>query len=298
MRKVLLGVLCLAVSSTVFAQRVPAGRTWAQPTVVEGMPLDATALFHQYATMPRAAVATEGPDDAFLFAVAGSTPAAGGTYFHSEVTLVNNKPNSSQYVLAIYFPSDNTLGCNNYVAKVLNLAANSFYTYRDFVDNPLSTRGLGSLVFIGVTSSGSVDSTANIDGFSRIWTPVPGSAGTASQSFPSVAISGYPGVQYIYGLHTESGFRSNVFIFNYNPNVTTARRFTLNIFGDNGASGAATVDVQPCALGLYSIAGNYAGTGVAVTPPDSQAGWFAFGSTVDQASSDNWSVAGRPDGIH
>lgn len=299
MRKLLVGVVCLVVSSAVFAQsRVPAGRVWAEPTVVEGMKLDASALYHQYVTMRNATVASEGPADAFLFAVAGSTPAAGGTYFRSEVTLVNNDPTVAQNVGILYFPSNNVLGCNNYVAKVLNLQPNSFYTYSDFVGNQLSTQGLGAIVVLGVTSSGNLDTTANIDGFSRIWTPVPGFKGTASQSFPAVAISGYPGTQYIYGIHTDAGFRSNVFVFNYNPSVPSTRRFTLSFVGSNGATGAAPLDVQPCALGVYSIAGNYANTSVTVAPPDSAAGWFAFGSTVDNDSGDNWSVAARPDGIH
>jgi hypothetical protein len=294
MKKVLLGVLCLAVSTSVFAQKT-AGRTYAEPTVVD-VHLDANALFRQ-ATGPRAQVSSEGPDNAFLFAVVGSAPGAGGTFFKSEVTLVNNDTTFSQNLGVLYFPS-NGGSCNGALTKTLRLNPNSFVVYSDFVSQVFGATGLGSVVVLGVDGSGNFDSRANIDGFSRIWTPVAGFQGTASQSFPAVAISGYPGVQYIYGLHTDSGFRSNVFVFNYLPTFGAARTFGLNFVGSNGATGGATLTVQPCSLGVYSIAGNYASTSLSVVPPDSGGGWFAFGSTVDNLSGDNWSVAARPDGIH
>jgi len=297
MRKLLLGVLCLVVSSSLLAQRVASGRVYAQPTVIEGVKIDPIAMFKQYKAQRSVLVSSDGPDNAFLFAVVGSAPGSNGTYFRSEVTLVNNDTVFSQPVAALYFPA-NGGNCGAPMAQILSLRPNSLVVYNDFVNQVFNTTGLGGLVILGSDSSGNFDSTANIDGFSRIWTPIAGFQGTASQSFQSEAISGYPGSQFIYGIRSDSSFRTNLFVFNYYPTLTQPRTFGLNFAGDNGNTGSASLTVAPCSLGVYAVQGNYGSTAVSITPPDSLGGWFAFGSSNDNLSGDNWSVGARPDLIH
>ncbi len=297
MKKLLLALSCVVVCTSALAQPA-APRRFAKPELID-LKLNPTELFRQ-ATGPRAAVSSEGPDNAFLFAVAGSTSAAGGLYFRSEVTLVNNDTIFSQNVAVIYFPS-NGGSCSTATSQALRLSPNTFYVWPDFVNTIFHTSGLGSIVVVAVDSNGNFDSTGNIDGFSRIWTPIPGYQGTASQSFPSVAIGGYPGVQYIYGLQHDGAFRTNVFIFNYLPTGSSApRTFAINVVGLSGNTSSLSLSVGPCSLGVLSLNPNvnFGATSMAVVPPDSAGGWFAFGSTVDNLSGDNWSVAGRPDLIH
>src|SRR5574342_663262 len=102
MKRVLFGVLCLAVCASLSAQSL-AGKRFVEPTVVD-LNVDATQLFRE-ASAPRALVATENPDTAFIFAVAGSTAASGGTFCRSEVVLVNNSSSFAQNVALFYFPS-------------------------------------------------------------------------------------------------------------------------------------------------------------------------------------------------
>jgi hypothetical protein len=292
MKKVLLGVLCLAVCASALAQTKTAGKRFEEPTVID-IKVNPTQLYRQ-ATGVRALVSSENADNAFIFAVVGSAPGAGGLYYKSQVTLVNNDTVFGQDVAVLYFPSSGG-NCNGGAVTTLHLKANTFYVWNDFVGSVFNTTGLGSVVILGVDSAGNFDSTANIDGFSRIWTPIPGFRGTASQSFPGVALSGYSGTQWIYGLQNDSEFRTNVFIFNYDPTNPLTRSFHVNVVGLNG-SGSLTMNVPPCSLGVASLgANNYGALIVSVAPPDANAAWFAFGSTVDNSSGDNWSVAARPD---
>ena len=80
-------------------------------------------------------------------------------------------------------------GVDNSNAPVLadTIPASTPVVYRDFVGVSLGETGLGSVIVFGVTATGALYPDALIDGFSRIWTPQPGSAGSVSQGFPSVA---------------------------------------------------------------------------------------------------------------
>lgn len=293
MRRLLGGLLWIALCSTALAETT-IGKRFAEPAIVP-IASDPVAMYRQ-ATGPRGSVASERADDAFLFAVVGSSPGAQGTYFRSEVTLVNNDTTSAQYVVAYYFPAAPGGGsCTGVQAQQIRMDANTFYVWPDFVNSVFHATGLGSVVVFGTDSAGNFDSTANIDGFSRIWTPVAGFQGTASQSFPSVAISGFPGPQYIFGLRQDPDFRTNLFIFNYLPTGGTApRTFSVQAVGTTGATASFSMSVPPCSLTFQSISGNLGSMALSIAPPDSGGGWFAFGSSNDNHSGDNWSVGARP----
>lgn len=292
MKRIALVALCLISALPLVAQGRSA-RTSAVPELLTLRP-DPIQLFRD-ATAPHVEVASENPDSAFIFAVVGRAAGANGTFFRSEVTIVNNLTRS-QNVAILYFPS-NGGSCNAASVQSMRLSANTFFVWSDFVGDVFNTTGLGSVVVLAVDSNGNFDSTGNIDGFSRIWTPVAGFQGTASQSFPAVALSGYPSTQYMYGLRHDPSFRTNLFIFNYLPTGSTApRQFGVSAVGLNSSS-SHTLSVAPCSLGVLSLPAstNYGALSMAITPPDSAGGWFAFGSSNDNASGDNWSVAARPD---
>ena len=288
--RLLVAVLVVAVCLPVFAQDTRAMK-FEEPQRLSLRP-DPTQLFID-ATGPRAAVATESPDSSFIFAVVGNSPGAGGTYFRSEVTLVNNL-SRSQNVAVLYFPAG-AGSCNGASVQSMRLSGQTFYVWSNFVADIFNTTGLGSVVVLAVDSNGNFDSTGNLDGFSRIWTPIAGYQGTASQSFPSVSLSAYPQTQFIYGLRHDSSFRTNLFIFNYLPTGSTASRlFTASVVGLSD-SASFTMSVPPCSLAVSALPGRTFGAlSMSIVPPDSAGGWFAFGSTVDNSSGDNWSVAARP----
>jgi hypothetical protein len=238
-------------------------------------------------------VATELPDSAFIVAVAGNTPGAGGTHFRSEVTVVNNR-NIPQVVEFFYMPAGT--GCAGIRSETFTFEPNYWWTWYDFVGDVFKTTGVGSIVAFAVDSNGNHDSNGNIDGFARIWTPVPGFRGTASQSFPPVAFSSYPYGQGAMGLRQDRNFRTNLALFNYLPdNPTASRTFDVWVIGGTGLEREYTVTVPPCSLVLQAIpSGDFGPLYLWAEPRDGFGGWYGFGSTVDNDSGDNWSSPMRP----
>ena len=238
-------------------------------------------------------VATELPDSAFIIAVAGNTPGNGGTHFRSEVTVVNNR-NIPQRIEFFYMPAG--VGCAGIRSAAFTFEPNYWFTWFDFVTDVFNVTGIGSIVAFAVDERGNYDSNGNIDGFARIWTPVPGFRGTASQSFPPVTFSPYPYGQGAMGLRQDANFRTNLAILNYLPdNPNMSRVFDVWVGGATGLVREYTVSVPPCSLVLQGIpSGDYGPLYLWAEPRDAFGGWYGFGSTVDNLSGDNWSSAMRP----
>lgn len=237
-------------------------------------------------------VASESGDWIYIFPIVGSTPGAGGTYFRSETTLVNNL-DRHQDALLFYFPATGG-NCNTVSGEHFRFAPFTWYGWPDFVANVFGRLGLGSVIVVAVDQFGNPDASADLDGFSRIWTPSP-AGGTGSQGFPPVALTTYPETQWAYGLRQDQGFRTNVGVFNYLPDGgNTPRTFDVYVNGINGDVEYSIV-VAACSMALQSIpAGNFGPLIVAIRPRDQVGGWYGFASSVDNVSGDNWSSTARP----
>lgn len=291
MRSLIVGIALALTATVAFAAQYA-----MKPLPNPDSKADMLKLFSGARHAVHPSVTTESYDNAFVFAVVGSTRAAGGTYFHSEVTIANNSLTRDQKVQIFYLPSGSS-GCAGIQQKSYTFKANTWWTWEDLVAEEFNTSGLGSAVVFAVTANNDLDTLGNIDGCSRIWTPAPGMAvGTVSQSFPAVALDFAPGPKHTWGLHQDSQFRTNVFVLNYLPDAPwVTRTFTVSANGLNHPNTSRyTVDVAPCSLGYLAIPNSdYGAMYVGVDPPDSDGGWYAFGSTVDQFTSDNWSCAAR-----
>jgi hypothetical protein len=294
-KRLLITTICLAVSATNFAGTL---RRYAIPQVTDG---NYTEAFYKAAVEQtfgstariRPNVAEEHSDWFLVFPIVGSTPGSNGTFFRSETTLLNNLTRT-QRIAVFYFPAS-AGSCNAGTLKFLTLDSFSWYVYPDVVANLFNTSGLGGMIIFAVDSAGNPDTTASLDGFSRIWTPVPGFGGTASQSFPPVIPNVINGYGEAYGLRQDLGFRTNVGIFNYLPTGSpTPRTFDIAVAGFNGASSNATITVAPCSLILQAIpAGIFGNLILQITPRDGGSAWYGFGSSVDNVSGDNWSSITR-----
>jgi hypothetical protein len=281
-------ILALVVSAALFAAAADAQpvRRFVEPTIER----NATAA-------PRIApdIASENSGAAFVIAVVGNAPGGFGTHFRSEVVISNNLQRAQRLEI-FYFPA-NAGSCAQFQRRTMTMDSYSWYVWPDFVGSVFSAQGLGSVIVFAADAAGNVDHSAEIDGFSRIWTPTAGLAGgTASQSFPPVEVSGGSGMHTAFGLRADAGFRTNVAIFNYLPSFgTTPRVFDIYLGGVTGEERTMTVTVPPCSMVLQAIpAANYGALLVEFRPRDSQAGWFAFASSVDNVSGDNWSSSARP----
>ncbi len=229
-------------------------------------------------------IGLDSADSSFLFAAAGSVHGSGGTYFHSDVTIINHR--SATQSIAIGWIAQ---GVNNSSAPLqyFTLNANTPYILNDFVAQDLGKSGLGAILVTGVTSSGAFDSAAQLSGYSRIWTPQPNASGTVSQGFPSVSAldSGGSGVAYAAGVRHDSAYRANAGIVNLD---SVQHTWTVGINGLN-SSGSFTITVPPVSLVQAPLpAGNYGDCLLSFQTTATGNWWSAYAASADNITGDGW----------
>jgi hypothetical protein len=159
----------------------------------------------------------------------------------------------------------------------------------DFVGTTLKTSGLGALLIIAFDPTGkTTDTEAFIDGFSRIWTPQPGSSGTVSQSFPAVSLfdSVDDFTAFALGLRQDASYRTNVGVVNLDSVVHTWTITSLN------TNATMTLQVQPFSLSQTGVPASFAGSSgnLSLTYDVSATNftWSAYASSVDNLTGDGW----------
>jgi hypothetical protein len=230
-------------------------------------------------------ISVEAPSSSLLIPAAGNLAGGGGTYFRSDVTLANYRTADQRVAIGwLQAGQDNT----NQAVQYFTLPALTTTAIQDFVNVSLHKTGLGAIVVISVDSQGNTDTSGNIDGYSRIWTPQPGSAGTVSQNFTSISLQDSIGslTANALGLRQDSGFRVGAGVVNLDsvPHSWTIRSI---------ATGAATTLTVPAYSlvqttlpnGFGSPAGN-----VSLTFNSDGSGfwWSAYASSTDNVTGDGW----------
>ena len=120
-----------------------------------------------------------------LIPAAGSTQGADGTFFRSDITIVNLATHDQDISLR-WLPQ----GASATSSMLIHIAPQSALRSSDFVREILAQQGLGAILVTAVTSDGTTpDTTGALYVQSRIWTPQPGTSGTTSQSLPAVPVS-------------------------------------------------------------------------------------------------------------
>ena len=226
----------------------------------------------------------------FIFPLVGSTAGGGGTFFHT-ATMITNHRSVSQDVQLYWFPvGGGSSNCTRPSVR-FHMDAATWYYWPDLAAQVLNAAGLGAVVVAAVDSNGNLDPNGVIDGFSRIWTFIPGGSGSVSQSFVSESLNLDQGLQNAYGLEQDSAFRTNVGIFNYD---LVQRTFYVHVSGANG-SGDATFTVDACNVVLGSApAGSYGPMAVFLRAADGRGLWYGFASSVDNLSGASWSSVAHP----
>ena len=233
----------------------------------------------------------------FLIPVVGSTPGANGTFFRSDVA-ISNFADAPQRILVTLIPRANS-GVNLFT-RTFELPSYQNHgdlgiISDDFLATHMNSSGLAALLVQAINPSGGADNAARIDGFSRIWTPLPSTlganAGNASQTFIPVQTSHLVGNQFSAfapGMRQDASYRMNVGIVNLSNAQQTWR---VDVFG---ASGDATfnVTVPANSMDQVSVPGGNLGTAtVAFTMigGSADARWSAYAASVDNRSGDGWS---------
>ena len=233
---------------------------------------------------PRPDVVLEGAEPAFIFAVVGTAGA-----FRTEGVLVNRR-NQSQRIIAYYWPIGGGASNCSRSGVAYTLAPRTKYVFTDLVPDLFPGQsGFGSVIILGVTSSNAADAAAAIDGNARIWSLAAG-GGTASQNFPSMSVLVPDGQQSTFGLRADEFYRTNWGIFNY---ASMERTFDMVFDGTRGSNQVA-VNIPPCSLVQQPVPGGpYGSLEILFAPRDGGGLFFAYGSSIDNTSSDAWSVPAR-----
>lgn len=232
---------------------------------------------------------------------AGDTDGANGTFFRSDVTIVNFAAHD-QVVSLQWLPQAGSGGTT--VTKSITISASSGIRSADFVHDYLNVSGLGSLLVSGLTSAGTIDTTAALYAASRIWTTQPATTGTTSQSFDAVplnAINTSSAALFSMGSITNpTGFRVNVGIVNVD--ATNAQTFSIQVPSLPGPPPSPAIIVTIPAMSMQQVS---VGAGPAfgvpeitvenITPTTTKSNlWIAYSSTIDNTTGDAWSELAVP----
>lgn len=232
----------------------------------------------------RNAIAYDLGSYALLLPGAGNLAGSNGTYFRSDVMLVNYL-NVDQDVAITWLAqgADNS----NAQAQIYTIPKQSAVALDDFVGQTLQQQGLGAVAIVGVNSSGNLDVNADIDATSRIWTPQPGGAGTTSLQLAAVTtpdlVDNPPA--YAFGLKQTAGFHSNVGIVNLDG---VAHTFTVGVNGQN-ASTSFNVTVSAASLQQVPLPdGDFGDLWLSFVPEGAGFFWSAYGVSDDNTTGDGW----------
>ena len=133
-----------------------------------------------------------------------------------------------------------------------------------------------------VTPEESLDRSARLHGFARVWTPVPGCSGTSSLAIePGRFRSSFHGAT---GLRVDAGHRGNFGLVNPNSRPRT--------FKVSPNSPPVEVSVPPASMRQWPIpTANESGAPVEIFVGIDGGGVFAgYATSVDQFSGDGWLV--------
>ena len=221
--------------------------------------------------------------------VAGNTPGANGTYYRSDISIINLR-NATQRIQIYWFPLGSPGSSTPITTITLPAQQGPLSDQADFVGQFLQTTGLGGIEFVGVTDQDVFDSNAQLHVTSRIWTPRPdGAAGTMSQTLPAI-VGGQPNasLKALFGLRRSSQYRLNAGVMN--PASTTQRfRFTVAVSGL--ITDIFELDVPPRSIRQELVPGTSSGfVQVVIENIGGGAGeWQGWASSVDNQSGDAWS---------
>jgi hypothetical protein len=230
-------------------------------------------------------ISVEGSAANLLLPAAGNANGGNGTYFRSDVTLANYRSVDQRIAVGwLQQGQDNT----HQPVQYFNLPAQTTTAVQDFVNVSLHKTGIGAIVVLSEDSLNNADTSGNIDGYSRIWTPQPGSAGTVSQNFTSVSLQDSIGslTAYALGLRQDSGFRVGAGVVNLD---SVQHSWTVTSIA-TGASATITVPAYSMVqTTLPSGFGSPAGNVSLMYQSDGFGFWWsAYASSTDNVTGDGW----------
>jgi len=226
-----------------------------------------------------------------LLPAAGATPGGNGTFFRSDVSIVNFRE-QAQRIVVQWLPQGTTGTAAQ--SREVTIPAQSGISSEDFVTSFLGQQGLGAILVSALNATGTVDNGALLHATARVWTNQPGSTGTVSQTFPTVPTSSLSTTRAtILGQRRDTRYRLNVGIVNLGP---TSQTYRIVVSGSTPTLIAETVDVTVPSFSMVQTSLNGAAHAeflqVDVVATSGGSSWLTYGSSVDNTTGDSWSSLG------
>ncbi len=236
-------------------------------------------------------VVTRSSAPAILIPAAGSVPGANGTFFRSDLTVLNYR-SSSQNVQFQWLPQGSS--GSSVAPVVLAIAPLSGVNSEDFAATILHQTGLGAIVITGVTSTGVADPNAQLVATSRIWTPQPNATtGTNSQQFNGIPLAAINnGTLSLIGQRRDDRYRTNVGIVNLDTQTQT---FRVDVLSSAGTESQLVI-IPSQSLAQVSLPGPSSTLPLQILVSSASSSptiaFMAYGSSVDNVTGDAWSSLG------
>lgn len=276
--------LALALSVAPGARAAGLERVEGKPSTLGAMMSRARAAAPRRAGPRPSAIFLDTTLAAFLFQGGGSVQGKNGTFFHSDAMIANY--GASAQTIAVAFLAQGVDNSNEPV-QYFTLPANTTAALEDYVAQTLGKSGFGAVVVIGSDTQGNPDSSATLDGQSRIWTFQPGSAGKVSLGLPAVDLKDEIGnaTGFALGLRNDATARTNIGIVNLD---TVSHTWTIHVFGENKTA-TFSVTVPPYSVVQAAVPdGNYGNLFFSIAPEADGFYWSAYGVSVDNITGDSW----------
>jgi len=235
-----------------------------------------------------------GPAPQILVPAAGSVAGGNGTFFRSDIAMYNFR-NDFQTVLLQWLPR----GVSGLTTPTVQIRLNplSGIISDDFVADILHQQGLGAIMVTAINpdAPNMVDLAGRLVVTERIWTPQPGTTGTVSQTFQTLATSEINTiVPAILGQRVSDQYRTNVGIVNLSSSEVT---FDVLQNTDDPTFAPVTQPVTVPAFSMQQVSllnMRSAALQVRVSPRTAIGAnqWVVYGSSVDNVTGDSWSSLG------
>lgn len=238
-------------------------------------------------------IVPRGSAQQILIPAAGSVAGANGTFFRTDATIINYRLDQSQSIALTWIPQGSSaVGAT----RTITINPASGIASEDFVGEIMGTSGLGAILMTPVTGDGAPDSAAQLFATARIWTNQPGSSGTVSQSFPTIATADIDSTQLsIAGQRRDDRYRANVGVINLDSDLTQTFQITVGGTSPGFVTENVVVALPPMSMTQVSLPGP-SGPVLQVLVTNITAGghtlWTAYGSSVDNTTGDGWSSLG------
>jgi hypothetical protein len=233
------------------------------------------------------------PAPQILVPAAGSVAGLNGTFFRSDIAILNYRQ-SPQNVVFQWLPQGRS-GLAETISQI-TIPGLSGVISEDFVASRLNRSGLGAIVITAVRQDGQFDPLGALFVTSRIWTPQADKPdGTTSQSFPTIDTAEINSSNVaILGQRLSAQYRANVGIVNLS---TVEQTFEVLQNSDDPTFTPLlqTVIVPPRAVQQVTLQNTrVAALQIrvrALTAVDPRQ-WVTYGSSIDNVTGDSWSSLG------